>query len=60
VHTPRFWGFPLMAGALLLYVTARRLFRTSWLIVGTLAPENYRIVMKMYRKTALQGTTFFD
>src|ERR1035437_1091941 len=34
VHTPRLNGFALRAGALSLRATSRRLWRTSWLIVG--------------------------
>src|SRR5688572_1118342 len=42
VHTPRFWGLPLSAGALDFLRTLRRPWRTSWLIVGIwrLTPGN--------------------
>jgi hypothetical protein len=33
-QTPRFWGFPLSAGALLFFIMRARPLRTSWLIVG--------------------------
>jgi hypothetical protein len=39
VQTPRFWGLPPMAGALLFQVTFRLLFLTSCWIVGTGSPK---------------------
>src|SRR5262249_27577828 len=51
-QTPRFWGLSCSAGLFVLNWTRLRPLRTSWLIVGTVAPADRTAVRRHCRRAA--------